>query len=241
MTALTTKQRAKVNAALCIIHDNGFDAEAVTQLARNIIATGRDARSAYEQALNTFIADNPEAGPAITGITRLVEASSPATIAQYDAALSHYIETGDGKGLEALAPTIAQDLMALAVHNGEVDAADVATHGLAAVDLGFTPGPLLVAASSPPKDDAHSDAVPGIRLPEAPPPPITRDTGSQLSAVPGAGYVTTKAQAARIHYSGFAPDAPALHGMTPNAAREAARAAASSKPSFIPAASEGAA
>ena len=49
MTALTDKQRVKVNAALTIIHGHGYDPAPVTKIARDLIAIGHPARSAYEQ------------------------------------------------------------------------------------------------------------------------------------------------------------------------------------------------
>ena len=36
---LTVKQRAKINAALCLIHDNGHDASAITAMARHMPIT----------------------------------------------------------------------------------------------------------------------------------------------------------------------------------------------------------
>jgi len=37
---LTTRQRTKVNAALCLIHDNGHDANAVIGLANAAMQVG---------------------------------------------------------------------------------------------------------------------------------------------------------------------------------------------------------
>lgn len=147
MTALTIKQRAKVNAALCLIHDSGGDASAVSGLAAEMIAAGHQPRISFEKALNTYARTKPELGDAIGKMTRLVEASSPATVAMYDQALSQYIDTGDNSGLTALAPTIAADSIALAIHNGEMSEADAGAGGLE-MALGFKPGPLLEAAQS---------------------------------------------------------------------------------------------
>lgn len=147
MTALTIKQRAKVNAALCLIHDSGGDASAVSGLAAEMIAAGHQPRISYEKALNTFARTNRKLGDAIGKMTRLVEASSPATVAMYDQALSQYIDTGDNSGLTALAPTIAADSIALAIHNGEMTEADAGAGGLE-MALGFKPGPVLEEAQS---------------------------------------------------------------------------------------------
>ena len=116
---LTVKQRAKINAALCLIHDNGHNANAITSMARNIIAGGVDPRSAYERALKTFADTNPTLLPSLSKIIGLVEASDDATVAKYDAALSSYIQTGDDSAVRALAPVIAQDMTTLASRSGE--------------------------------------------------------------------------------------------------------------------------
>jgi len=116
---LTVKQRAKINAALCLIHDNGHDASAITAMARHMIGNGADPRSAYTQALNTFADTNPGMLPALSKVVGLVEASDDATVAQYDAALSSYIQSGDDSAVRALAPMIAQDMATLAARNGE--------------------------------------------------------------------------------------------------------------------------
>jgi hypothetical protein len=236
LTALTIKQRAKVNAALCIIHDNGFDASGITEIARKIMSTGHAASAAYEQALNSFISANPETYPAIAKITQLVEASSPATVAQYDQALSQYINTGDNAGLARLAPTIARDSVALAIHNGELTEAEAATGGLAKA-LGFEPGPLLqeavaAGAAHGPKDTAATADTPIDTA--------ANGNGYQVSAAPETGYVGLKARDAKVHHSGWAPDAPALNGVTLASAREAARASAASVARVIPAPIEGA-
>lgn len=221
MTALTVKQRAKVNAALCLIHDHGFDANGITEAARTIMATGHDARSAYEKALNSFIASNPQIGRVVQKITQLVEASSPGTVAQYDQALSHYIASGDDTALTALAPMIEQDSIALAIRNGDMTEADIEEGG-AAMALGFDPG-----HSADAKQEAPQAAAPAIGLTEAPA-TVAHTRASQVGFTNGPGFVSAKGQAARQHYSGFAPDAlPAGHGLTPAGAKEAARAAAS--------------
>ena len=121
MTALTDKQRVKVNAALTIIHGHGHghSPAAVTQQARELMAIDHPARSAYEQALNTFAQRLPSIGGAIAKVAQLIEASDGPTVAQYDSALSLYIQTGDNSGIAALEPMIVADATALAIRAGE--------------------------------------------------------------------------------------------------------------------------
>ena len=119
MTALTDKQRVKVNAALTIIHGHGYDPAPVSKIARDLIALGHPARSAYEQALNTFAQSRPGIGGAIAKVAQLIEASDGPTVAQYDSALSLYIQTGDNSGIAALEPMIVADATALAIRAGE--------------------------------------------------------------------------------------------------------------------------
>ena len=119
MTALTDKQRVKINAALTIIHGHGHSPAAVTQQARELIAIGHPARSAYEQALNSFAQRLPGIGGAIAKVAQLIEASDSPTVAQYDSALSLYIQTGDNSGIAALEPMIVADATALAIRAGE--------------------------------------------------------------------------------------------------------------------------
>lgn len=191
MTALTIKERAKVNAALCIIHDKGLDAQAVANSAKALSATGVATAATYEKALNNFAAANPKLAEPLGHITRLIEASSPATVNQYDTALSQYIATGDNTGLVALAPTIEADSRALDAHNAELEA----------------------PAAAP--EAGHVGE-------------------SQVSAIDGPGYQSAGARANPVAYAGFAPDTSPFNGLTPTAAREAARAQASGRGHAVP-------
>lgn len=119
MTALTDKQRVKINAALTIIHGHGHNPAIVSKQARELMAMGHPARSAYEQALNTFAQSLPGIGGAIAKVAQLIEASDGPTVARYDDALSLYIQTGDNSGIAALEPMIVADAMALAIQSGE--------------------------------------------------------------------------------------------------------------------------
>jgi hypothetical protein len=138
---LTARQRAKVNAALCLIHDNGYDAKPIIKLANELMREV-DTRTAYELALNEFVRTEPDLIPAISKAHTLVDASDDATVDQYDAALSEYVTSGDNSSLNALAPMIAEDSLALALKNGEItqEEADI---GDVAKALGFEPGPAL--------------------------------------------------------------------------------------------------
>lgn len=119
MTALTSKQRVKVNAALTIIHGHGYDPAVVSTDARQLIAIGHPARSAYEQALNTFAQSRPGIGGAIAKVAQLIEASDDPTVARYDEALALYIQTGDNSSINALEAMIVADATVLAIRAGE--------------------------------------------------------------------------------------------------------------------------
>lgn len=143
---LTTKQRTKVNAALCLIHDNGHDPNTVIKRANELKRGGLDPRSAYEQSINDFLATNPGLMPVISKVLRLVEASDESTVEKYDAALSTYVATGDDSSLNALAPTIAADSLALAMREGEITQEEADSGDLSKA-LGFEPGALLQEAA----------------------------------------------------------------------------------------------
>lgn len=117
---MNQRRRVTINAALSMIYAEGYDAQAVIGWAKEYQRKGYDQRRSYEQALNEFIAGQPDLGPAIVKFGRLIQASDEQTVAQYDHALSTYIQTGDNSAMEALAPMIARDSVALAVKNGEL-------------------------------------------------------------------------------------------------------------------------
>ncbi|GGA50630.1 hypothetical protein [Sphingomonas psychrolutea] len=216
MTALTTKERAQVNAALCLIHDNGLDASAITRAATVNIAGGLSPGAAYGLVLNAFAGQHADLAPMLSKVTRLIGASSPETIVTYDRALTGYIATGNDAAMNALAPMIAADSMALAIRAGEMKAGD---SGAAA--LGAIPSPAMQQAY------ANASTAPDVPSP-------TDANGYQLSAVPGAGMVGAKANLAPAHYSGFAPDVSAFNGLTLAATREAARVSAAGQSSVTP-------
>jgi hypothetical protein len=139
---LNARQRTKINAALCLIHDNGFDADSIIHVANELMKQGSDTRSAYEDALNAFIGEEPALLPVVSKMHRLVDASDDATVDQYDAALSEYVTTGDDSSVNALAPIIAEDSIALALKDGEITQEEADSGDLAKA-LGFEPGPAL--------------------------------------------------------------------------------------------------
>lgn len=202
MSRLTQRQRVKVNAALSLIHSQGYDAQAVVSWAKEYQRTGYDARRAYQQALNEFAAGQPALAVPIGKLTRLVDASDVPTVAKYDVALSAYIATGDDNALAEIAPIIARDSVALAIKNGELTAGDVsaaraeAATGFAMVDEAVT------AASAPTSQPNHSRFVFGqsgqnpalkVRLEQAPSP--------QTSPYPAGGRIADGA-AARMKVQG---------------------------------------
>ena len=147
MTALSTKQRAKMNAALAILHGQGHDVTALQGQARTHMAKGHSALQAYEAVIGGFLKANPDSAPAITRITALIGASDSNTVAQYDTALSTYIRTGDVGVIDALEPMIRADSAALAVKNGELSADDAAAGRVDWGAMGFTdPAPAPAAA-----------------------------------------------------------------------------------------------
>jgi hypothetical protein len=156
---LTARQRTKINAALCLLHDNDHDAKSVIDMANNLVRSGQDPRSAYEAALNSYLANEPAMLPTISMVLRLVDASDDATVDQYDAALSTYATSGDDTELNALAPMIAEDSLALAVRDGEITQEEAANGDLTKA-LGFEPGPALEQAVAAMGDQPSDQAAP---------------------------------------------------------------------------------
>lgn len=144
---LTARQRTKINSALCLIHDYGHKASEVINLANQHIRGGTDPRTAYERSLNAFLVNKLDLVTVVSKVLRLVDASDDRTVDQYDAALDRYIATGDDSSVNALAPMIAEDSLALAVREGEITQEE-ANSGDLAKALGFEPGPALQEAVS---------------------------------------------------------------------------------------------
>ena len=180
---LTARQRTKINAALCLIHDNGHDADAIIHVANTLMKQGADTRSAYEDALNAFVGEEPALLPVIAKVHRLVDASDDGTVDQYDAALSEYVDTGDDSSINALAPMIAEDSIALALKDGEITQEEADSGDLSKA-LGFEPGPALQEAmansaqADQPGQQSEQPATPQIG--DAPGPSFVN--GSQVGA-----------------------------------------------------------
>lgn len=178
MTALTNKQRVAVNTALAIIHASGHNASAVTLEAKGYKAQGHTHVKAYELALDTFNQANPHMAKAVQRSITLVCASDDATVARYDHAVSRYNQTGNEDAIEALAPMMAQDAVALALRNGEITQADLANGGVETA-LGFAPTEAMTAAAMEvpaPVAPAPAEAAP------AAPAPVAASTAPQAPA-----------------------------------------------------------
>jgi hypothetical protein len=213
MSQLTKKERTQVNAALCLIHDQGYDASAITAAATRSIAVGHAPAAAYSLALNAFAAQNVDLAQSLSKVTRLIGASSADTIDAYDRALNAYITTGNDTAMTALAPMIAADSMALAIKAGEMQPGDT---GAAAAALGHPLSDVM--------QQAFAAASVAIEAPEEP-----HGNGYQLSPFDGPGMLAPKAQLVPVEYHGFAPASGALNGQSLTAVREAARESAAGR------------
>lgn len=115
----TRQQVATFNAALCLIHDHGHDAAAVTRDAKACLAIGTPAGQAFERTIAAFVARVPSMAAPIKQTANLIAAADERSLAGYNLALTAYLETGDDTQLRGLAPDIATDMMALATRTGE--------------------------------------------------------------------------------------------------------------------------
>ncbi|AYJ87290.1 hypothetical protein D3Y57_16800 [Sphingomonas paeninsulae] len=149
MTALTHRQRVKINAALAIIHGNGHDASGVSRQAKASAVNGVSLQQGYEAALNSFIQSNPAMGNEIVRTIAVIGASDDATVNSYHHALTEYNATGSIVAMSAMLPTMARDSVALAIRNGEITQEDVANGGLETA-LGFAPSDAMTAAAMTP-------------------------------------------------------------------------------------------
>jgi len=168
LTTLTPKQRVKVNAALAIIQDHGHNAKAVQQAAYAYQRQGYDARRSYEIALNEFATAHADVAPSLAHATRLVENSSPATLEKYDAALNHYNQTGDLSMVNALGPMIAQDSVALAVHEGRLDPSATGSPEALETAMGYAPSDEFAAGYAANPAPAPQVALAAPQAPAAP-------------------------------------------------------------------------
>lgn len=167
MTALTNKQRVKVNAALTLIHAEGGNASAVTARAKALQGGGQTAAQGYQTALNEALSGDAALSNSVGRVMRLIEASDDATEGVYDRALASYNQSGDEAALEALAPMMARDSAALAIRTGEMTHADIGNGGLANA-LGFEPDAAMIAAAMElPASGPAPSAAPSVAPPSA--------------------------------------------------------------------------
>lgn len=139
MTALTTKQRASINAALATIHVSGHDVAALQQQVRSATARGKPAYAAYKAVLGSFAKASPDIAPILIQTDRLIEASDDATVERYDKALTAFIQTGDETHVNALEGMVRADSIALAVRDGHLSSEDAAAGRVDWGSLGLTP------------------------------------------------------------------------------------------------------
>jgi len=121
---LSSRDRAKVQAALVAIHSANRDTGAVTRMAEAIIKTGSPAKIAYARAFDDFAQRNPDLAAGLHRIGQLIDATDDRTVANYNVHFSRYIETGDGTALSAVLPTIQQDLIEMAARTGDAGFAE---------------------------------------------------------------------------------------------------------------------
>jgi hypothetical protein len=148
---LSRRDSAKVNAGLLEIHHAGIDTAEVTDVARALMNTGTPPRQAYETAFGKFTAKRPEFQASLMRIGQLIEATDLPTLAHYTVAMARYIETGDYAEMEALAPTVQQDLSALAERTGDGGFAEMA----GAIGVNEAPTP-PTQTGNPEKSPGHT-------------------------------------------------------------------------------------
>ncbi|ODP36202.1 hypothetical protein [Sphingomonas turrisvirgatae] len=190
MTAFNPKQRAQINAALCVAHEAGKDVAPIQRRAQTIMATGHDPWRAYKAAIGEFAKANPALRPAMARIDALIEASDATTVAKYDSALSTYIRTGDEAAVAGLEPMMRADMTALAVRNGEISADDAAAGRVnwAGLGMGWDDGkPQQFAFATPPQGTAEQRPAPATQAgpipPALPPGGAGRDAWSNQQGV----------------------------------------------------------
>lgn len=230
---LSIKQRVKVNAALSMIYAQGYDAQTVVTWAADYMGMGHGPARAYQMALNEFAAGQPDLGDSLGKITRLVEASDVATVAQYDVALTEFINTGDDSALVALGPMIARDSVALAVKNGGLPEGALTGEAIESA-LGFAMADAVVTQATTPvgsqeaapaapqarPEDAYSSqqSAPQVQRQSFPgfgsqAQPQGKTTDKQVSAAgSGSGMIVNKARWDAVPYTGAGTARTLLQG-----------------------------
>ncbi len=200
MTALTPRQRTAINATLALVHSAGHNATAISQQATAAAAKGVPLKQAYDRAFEGFMAATPDLAGPITKVARLVMASDDATVAQYGRALDTYNATGDETALNALAPTIARDSIALAIRHGELSPGATGADALTAA-LGSETSPTMVEAlNAPAPTESAPQAISGAPQAAAPQtfqfkPAVGQPSAAGYGTGHGGGVVSAKAQA----------------------------------------------
>jgi hypothetical protein len=139
---MTSRDRAKTNAALVMLKDAGHDPAEVTGLAQKIINMGTPPRLAYERAFNAFVERVPSFRAPLQRLGQVIEASDNRTVSGYNVALERYIATGDPASVQAVLPTLQQDMATMATLTGDAAFADGLSDTL-------TPAPAEASAPSP--------------------------------------------------------------------------------------------
>lgn len=154
MSELNNRQRVTVNAALSMIAMHGHNPRSVQAAAKQHIAKGMPANQAYSAALEAFASTVPAIRETLATVIALTTNSDEATLAHYDAAISHFNETGDNSKLDALGPMIVEDYKALLVRNGQATAEELAAEEWDAAEaLGFTDTAVAAEPWTPSADE----------------------------------------------------------------------------------------
>jgi hypothetical protein len=164
LSELNNRQRVTVNAALSMIALHGHNPRSVQAAAKQHIAKGMPANQAYSAALEAFASNVPAIRETLATVIALTTNSDEATLGQYDAAISHFNETGDNSKLDALGPMIVEDYKALLVRNGQATAEELAdAEWDAAEALGFDQSAIAAEPWTPaPEELAAADAQPAV-------------------------------------------------------------------------------
>jgi hypothetical protein len=138
---LSARDRAKTNAALAMVHDAGHNPDAITSVARDSMNIGTPIKLAYERAFNGFVKQVPAFHGKLQRLGQLIDAADDQTLAAYNIALRHYIETGDSAALDPVQATFAKGMADMAAQTGDAGFADLVAMP--------PPAPTAPAASTP--------------------------------------------------------------------------------------------
>jgi hypothetical protein len=157
--------------------------DAVNAMALDGMDAGETPAKAYSQAFNWLASKDPTVGSLLAQVVTVIEASDDATVAQYGAALDHFVATGDEGQIDALASMMSEDMDAL---DSREDAAEAPS---------ASPAPIRQTFPSPTPEGG----------PEAPQPTSQSGPGSYRSvagkAVQGNGSVSYSAPKSGVDYA----------------------------------------